>query len=75
VTYGNSRAELQLLEGRGSLKVSEFSRVKMEEDNKGTQIIKMLKGSGNSQAMGLITYDAAAKEKTIKELNCSACRL
>ena len=34
-----------------------------------------LKGSGNSQSIGLKTYDAAAKEKTIKaikELNCSA---
>lgn len=34
-----------------------------------------LKGSGNSQSIGLKQYDAAAKEKTIKaikELNCSA---
>lgn len=34
-----------------------------------------LKGSGSSQPIGLKTYDAAAKEKTIKaikELNCSA---
>jgi hypothetical protein len=34
-----------------------------------------LKGSGNSQSIGLKKYDAAAKEKTIKaikELNCSA---
>jgi len=34
-----------------------------------------LKGSGKSQSIGLKTYDAAAKEKTIKaikELNCSA---
>lgn len=44
VTYGNSSAELQLLEGRGSLKVGEYSKVKMEEDDKGTQILNMLKG-------------------------------
>jgi hypothetical protein len=40
----------------------------------GTTILP-LKGSSNSQAIGLKTYNAAAKEKTIKaikELNCSA---
>jgi FecR protein. len=47
MTYGNSSAELQFLEGRGSLKVGEYSKVKMEEDDKGTQTLNMLKGKAH----------------------------
>ncbi|MDO9463288.1 MAG: hypothetical protein Q7J61_05725, partial [Deltaproteobacteria bacterium] len=43
-TYGNSSAELQFLDGRGSLKVGEFSRVKMEEDDADTQVMNMIQG-------------------------------
>jgi hypothetical protein len=32
VTYGNSSAELQCMDGRGTMKAGEFSRVRMEED-------------------------------------------
>jgi hypothetical protein len=43
-TLGNSSVELQLLSGRGAVRIGAYSRVKMEEDSTGTQILNMLKG-------------------------------
>lgn len=43
-TYGNSSVEMQFLDGRGTLKLGEYSKFKIEEDGQGTQIINMLKG-------------------------------
>jgi hypothetical protein len=43
-TYGNSSAEMQFLDGRGTLKIGPYSQFKMEEDSSGTQIVNMLKG-------------------------------
>ncbi|MBW2599218.1 MAG: hypothetical protein JRC60_03795 [Deltaproteobacteria bacterium] len=43
-TYGNSSVEMQFLDGRGTLKLGEYSRFRMEEDSQGTQIVNMIKG-------------------------------
>ena len=43
-TFGNSSVEMQFLDGRGTLKLGEYSKFKLEEDKQGTQIINMLKG-------------------------------
>lgn len=63
ITYGNSSAELQFLDGRGSLKVGEFSRVKMEEDDKGTQILNMLKGKAHIAVEKMDEYLKMLDEK------------
>lgn len=43
-TLGKSSAELQMLEGRGALKLGEYSRFRMDEDSAGTQIVNMMNG-------------------------------
>ncbi len=43
-TYGNSSVEMQFLDGRGTLKLGEYSSFRMEEDKPGTQIVNMIKG-------------------------------
>jgi len=43
-TLGNSSAELKFLDGRGALKLGEYSKITMEEEDKGQQVINMLKG-------------------------------
>ena len=43
-TYGNSSAEMQFLDGRGTLTLGEYSRFRMEEDKQGKQTINILKG-------------------------------
>ena len=63
VTYGNSSAELQFLEGRGSLKVGEYSRVKMEEDDAGTQVMNMIQGKVNISVEKLENYQKMMEEK------------
>ncbi|MCJ7618385.1 MAG: FecR family protein, partial [Desulfobacterales bacterium] len=65
-TYGNSSAELQFLEGRGSLKVGEFSRVKMEEDDAGSQVMNMIQGKVNVSVEKVENYQKKMEEK-IKE--------
>lgn len=47
VTGVASSAELGLLNGRGSIKVGELSRVKMEEDTEDAQVIGLTRGSIN----------------------------
>jgi hypothetical protein len=63
VTYGNSSAELQFLDGRGSLKVGEYSRVKMEEDDAGTQVMNMIQGKVNISVEKLENYQKMMEEK------------
>jgi redox-sensitive bicupin YhaK (pirin superfamily) len=69
VTYGNGSAELQFLEGRGSLKVGEYSKVKMEEDDAGTQVMNMIQGKVNISIEGLENCQKMmeAKIKSYKE--------
>ncbi len=69
MTYGNSSAELQFLEGRGSLKAGEYSKVKMEEDDAGTQVMNMIQGKVNISVEGLENYQKMmeAKIKAYKE--------
>jgi|Deesub1362A_J573_1020465.scaffolds.fasta_scaffold00073_44 hypothetical protein len=43
-TLGKSSAEMQFLDGRGTLRLGEYSRFRMEEDDHGVQTINMLKG-------------------------------
>lgn len=63
VTYGNSSAELQFLEGRGSLKVGEYSRVKMEADDAGTEVMNMIQGKVNISVEKLENYQKMMEEK------------
>jgi len=62
-TYGNSSAELQFLEGRGNLKVGEYSRVKMEEDDAGTQVMNMIQGKVNISVEKVENYQKMMEEK------------
>jgi len=62
-TYGNSSAELQLLEGRGSLKVGEYSKVKMEADDAGTEVMNMIQGKVNISVEKLENYQKMMEEK------------
>lgn len=43
-TYGNSKAEVQVWGGLGSVTLGKYSRFKVEEDSEGRQIINFLKG-------------------------------
>lgn len=62
-TYGNSSAELQFLEGRGSLKVGEYSRVKMEADDAGTEVMNMIQGKVNISVEKLENLEKSLEEK------------
>ncbi|MCJ7615781.1 MAG: hypothetical protein MUO43_04505, partial [Desulfobacterales bacterium] len=62
-TYGNSSAELQFLEGRGSLKIGEYSRVKMEADDAGTQVMNMIQGKVNISVEKVENYQKMMEEK------------
>ena len=63
VTYGNSSAELQLLEGRGSLKVGEYSKIKMEADDAGTEVMNMIQGKVNISVEKVENYQKMMEEK------------
>lgn len=43
-TYGNSRAEVQFLDGRGSMTIGEYSRVKMEQKDPLSEALVLSKG-------------------------------
>ncbi len=43
-TYGNSRAEVQFLDGRGSMTIGEYSRVKMEKKDALSETLSLVKG-------------------------------
>lgn len=62
-TYGNSSAEIQFLEGRGSLKVGEYSRVKMEEDDAGTEVMNMIQGKVNISVEKVENFQKMMEEK------------
>ncbi len=44
ITYADSSVEMQFLDGRGTLKLGEYSEVRLEEDSTGEQLIDMDKG-------------------------------
>lgn len=62
-TYENSSAELQFLDGRGNLKVGEYSRVKMEEDDPDAQVMNMIQGKVNISVEKLENYQRMMEEK------------
>ena len=62
-TLGNSSAEIQFLEGRGSLKVGEYSKVKMEADDTGTQVMNMIQGKINISVEKVESYQKMMEEK------------
>lgn len=43
-TYDNSHAEIQFLDGRGSMDIGEFSRVKMEKKDAFSETLSLVKG-------------------------------
>jgi hypothetical protein len=63
VTYSNSSAELQFLDGRGSLRVAESSRVKMEEDDTGTEVMRIIQGKVSIGVEKGETYQKMMEEK------------
>jgi len=67
-TYENGSAELQFLDGRGTINVGEYSRVKMEEDDAGTQVMNMIRGKVNISVEKLENYQKMMEEK-IKAYN------
>ena len=62
-TYENSSAELHFLDGRGTINVGEYSRLKMEEDNAGTQVLNMIQGKVNISVENLDNYQKMMEEK------------
>jgi hypothetical protein len=63
VTADNSSAELQFLEGRGSMKVGENSRVKMEEDDADAQVMSVIKGKVSITVEKLEKLEKLLEEK------------
>lgn len=43
-TYNNSRAEIECFDGRGTLKIGEYSSVKMEKKDETTEALNLIKG-------------------------------
>jgi len=62
-TLGNSSAEIQFLEGRGSLKVGEYSKVKMEADDAGTEVMNMIQGKVNISVEKVENYQKMMEER------------
>jgi FecR protein len=44
LTYGNSSAEIQFLDGRGTLKIGEYSSVKVDKKDATTESLSLVKG-------------------------------
>lgn len=63
VTYEDSSAELQFFDGRGTMKVGQYSQVKMEEDDAGTQAMSMIRGKINVSVEKLENYQKMMEEK------------
>jgi len=63
VTYGDSSAELQFLDGRGTMKVGQYSQIKMEEDDAGTQAMSMIRGKVNVSVEKMENYQKMMEEK------------
>lgn len=62
-TLGKSSAELQMLEGRGALKLGEYSRFRMDEDSAGTEIVNMMNGKIHVAIDKLDEYQKMMDEK------------
>lgn len=63
-TYGKSSVELQFLEGRGTLKLGEYSRIEMAEDTGADiQAIKLVQGAVNIGVEKIETFDRALEKK------------
>ena len=62
-TYGNSSVQMQFLDGRGTLKLGEYSKFRMEEDKQGKQIINILKGKIYIGLDKLDDYQKTMEEK------------
>ena len=62
-TYGNSSVEMQFLNGRGTLKIGEYSKFRMEEGKPGTQIVNMIKGKIYIDVNKLDEYRNMVEEK------------
>jgi len=62
-TYENSSVELQFLDGRGTMNVGQYSQVKMEEDDAGTQVMNMIQGKVNISVEKLENYQKMMEEK------------
>lgn len=63
-TYGKSSVEMQFLEGRGTLKLGEYSRVEMAEDTGADiQAINLVQGAVNIGVEKLDIYDKALGKK------------
>lgn len=62
-TYENSSVELQFIDGRGTMNVGQYSQVKMEEDDAGTQVMNMIQGKVNISVEKLENYQKMMEEK------------
>ena len=62
-TYENSSVELQFLDGRGTMNVGQYSQVKMEEDDAGTQVMNMIQGKVNISVEKVENFQKMMEEK------------
>jgi ferric-dicitrate binding protein FerR (iron transport regulator) len=63
MTADDGKVELQFLEGRGTLKVGPDSRVRMEEDDDGTQVMNLVRGKINVGVEKLESFRKVMNEK------------
>ncbi|WP_295054836.1 FecR family protein [Sulfuricurvum sp.] len=62
-TYDNSRAEIQFLDGRGSMSIGEFSRVKMEKKDALSETLSLVKGKMYTTVDKAETYQKWVEQK------------
>jgi hypothetical protein len=62
-TSANSHVELQFLDGRGTISLGENSRVKMEEDKAGAQVLSLSQGKADIRVEKLEDFQKEMEER------------
>jgi hypothetical protein len=63
-TYGSSSADTQTLDGRGTVHLGEFSKIKLEEDTPQGQVLRLVQGKIYSAVEKMDVYADMLQEKT-----------
>ena len=63
-TYGSSSADVQTLDGRGTVHLGEFSKIKIEEDNPQGQVLRLVQGKIYSAVEKMDDFTNMLQEKT-----------
>jgi hypothetical protein len=63
-TYGSSSADTQTLDGRGTVHLGEFSKIKLEEDTPQGQVLRLVQGKIYSAVEKMDDFANMFQEKT-----------